>query len=154
VTAATPGARENPSSICTPSCWTTRDSRVVHARGGACRGAIAKLAFRRAADEAFMWPEEALDIDAAGRSLTELPGIVTLLGRRIHEWIESSPKIRPPRIPSGVSHPRPRALHPGKTAKMERGAEGEISRCTPSGAMAVAPLRKWLRRRSSAATNT
>jgi hypothetical protein len=34
-----------------------------------------KLAFRRAAREAFMWPEEAAHIASAGRSLTELQGI-------------------------------------------------------------------------------
>jgi predicted flap endonuclease-1-like 5' DNA nuclease len=45
-------------------------------------------AFRRAAREAFMWPEEAADIAAAGRSLTELDGIGASLAKRLHGWLD------------------------------------------------------------------
>ena len=57
-----------------------------------------QLAFRRAANAAFMWPEEAADVAAAGRSLTTLPSIGPSLARRIHQWIESPPKVIAPPI--------------------------------------------------------
>ena len=50
-----------------------------------------KLAFRRAARETFMWPEEAAHIASAGRSLTELQGIGPTLARRLNGWFESPP---------------------------------------------------------------
>ena len=59
-----------------------------------------QLAFRRAANAAFMWPEEAADVAAADRSLTTLPSIGPSLARRIHQWIESPPKIIAP--PSSI----------------------------------------------------
>jgi histidinol phosphatase-like PHP family hydrolase len=56
------------------------------------------MAFKRAARSAFLWPEEASSLAAAGRSLTELAGIGPSLARRIHEWLESPPKVEPPPI--------------------------------------------------------
>jgi histidinol phosphatase-like PHP family hydrolase len=55
-------------------------------------------AFRRAAHAAFMWPEEATDIAAAGRSLTELAGIGPSLAKRLHTWIAAPPKLEVPSI--------------------------------------------------------
>jgi histidinol phosphatase-like PHP family hydrolase len=55
-------------------------------------------AFRRAAHAAFMWPEEAMDIAAEGRSLTELSGIGPSLAKRLHRWIESPPEVEVPAI--------------------------------------------------------
>ena len=46
-------------------------------------------AYRCAAHEAFMWPEEATTIVAAGRSLQELTGIGPSLAKRLHGWIVS-----------------------------------------------------------------
>ena len=40
-------------------------------------------AFRRAAHEAFMWPEEASELVSAGRSLTDLKGIGPSFARRL-----------------------------------------------------------------------
>jgi histidinol phosphatase-like PHP family hydrolase len=57
-------------------------------------------AFRRAAHNAFMWPEEAEEIATAGRSLTELAGIGPSLARRVHGWIEAPPQIEIPPIRS------------------------------------------------------
>jgi len=57
-----------------------------------------EFAFKRAAHEAFMWPEEAAEMAASGRSLTELAGIGPSLARRIHQWIESAPDAKPPPI--------------------------------------------------------
>ncbi|MDQ6764520.1 MAG: PHP domain-containing protein [Verrucomicrobiota bacterium] len=48
-------------------------------------------AFRRAARAAFMWPEEASEIAAAGRPLTELVGIGPSLNKRLQAWLESPP---------------------------------------------------------------
>jgi histidinol phosphatase-like PHP family hydrolase len=55
-------------------------------------------AFRRAAHEAFMWPEEAVDIAKAGRSLTELAGIGPSLAKRLHTWITSGPAVEIPDV--------------------------------------------------------
>jgi hypothetical protein len=46
-------------------------------------------AYRCAAHEAFMWPEEATTIVAAGRSPQELTGIGPSLAKRLHGWIVS-----------------------------------------------------------------
>lgn len=56
-------------------------------------------AFRRAAHAAFMWPVEASELLAAGRSLEELRGIGPALARRVAEWIEHPPPdLKPPPI--------------------------------------------------------
>ena len=56
-------------------------------------------AFRRAAHAAFMWPVEASELLAAGRSLTELRGIGPALSRRVAEWLEHPPPdLKPPPI--------------------------------------------------------
>lgn len=56
-------------------------------------------AFRRAAHAAFMWPVEASELLAAGRSLTELRGIGPSLARRVAEWLEHPPPdLKPPPI--------------------------------------------------------
>jgi histidinol phosphatase-like PHP family hydrolase len=64
-------------------------------------GGHLKLAFKRAARKAFMWPDEAESLAAAGRSLTELAGIGPSLGRRLHEWMDAPPKVKPPAVRSG-----------------------------------------------------
>jgi histidinol phosphatase-like PHP family hydrolase len=55
-------------------------------------------AFRRAARNAYLWPEEAAALLADDRPLTELKGIGPFLARYLREWIEhpSSGKIIPP----------------------------------------------------------
>ena len=55
-----------------------------------------ELAFRRAASEAFMWPQEAADLVSAGQLLTELKGIGPSLAKRVAQWIEEEPKVSPP----------------------------------------------------------
>ena len=60
-----------------------------------------QLAFRRAARAAFLWPVEAQELKAAGRSLTELPGVGPSIAKRIHGWIDSPPHdLEPPPIRS------------------------------------------------------
>ena len=59
-------------------------------------------ALRRASRRAFLWPEEAADIYAAGRSLTELSGVGPHLDRIIRGWLDEPPEIpEPPPIRTG-----------------------------------------------------
>ena len=48
-------------------------------------------ALRRAGRYALVWPEEAADIAAEGRSLTELPAVGPWVGRMIHAWLADPP---------------------------------------------------------------
>lgn len=60
-----------------------------------------QIAFRRAARAAFLWPVEASELKATGRSLTELPGVGPSIAKRIHGWIDSPPSgLEPPAIRS------------------------------------------------------
>ncbi|HEX6566855.1 MAG TPA: PHP domain-containing protein [Chthoniobacterales bacterium] len=61
-----------------------------------------RQAFRRAARKAFLWEQEAYDLLAAGKSLTELEGIGPFLAHRIREWFEKTPPLfSPPEIRAG-----------------------------------------------------
>src|SRR5436189_3317917 len=53
-------------------------------------------ALRRASRRAFLWPEEAAEIVAAGRSLTELSGVGPHLERVIGAWLEDPPDVPDP----------------------------------------------------------
>ena len=58
-----------------------------------------RQALRRAARTAFLWEDEAYDLAAAGKSLTELEGIGPFLERRIQQWLERPPPlVSPPEI--------------------------------------------------------
>jgi histidinol phosphatase-like PHP family hydrolase len=46
-------------------------------------------ALRRAAHSAFLWLEEAAEVWAAGRPLTEMSGIGPVLARRLQQWLEA-----------------------------------------------------------------
>jgi hypothetical protein len=69
----------------------------------ACRAeeseGIRQRAFRRAARSAFLWPEEAADLLAGGRPLTELSGIGPFLSVEIQNWLtDPPPKVTPPEL--------------------------------------------------------
>ena len=49
---------------------------------------ILSRAFRRAARNAFLWPEEVSDLLAQTRSLTELRGIGPFIEKQVRQWIE------------------------------------------------------------------
>jgi histidinol phosphatase-like PHP family hydrolase len=52
-------------------------------------------AFKRAARSAFLWPERAADLHAAGRPLVELHGVGPFIAAQLTEWIEAPvPAIR------------------------------------------------------------
>ncbi len=56
---------------------------------------VLQRAYRRAARSTFRWPEEARDLVAQGRSLTELAHVGPFLETKILEWIRG--RKRPPR---------------------------------------------------------
>lgn len=63
-----------------------------------------RRALRRAARAALAWPEEAHDLHAAGRSLTELRYVGPWLATKIRAWIEAPPTaIEPPPLRRGFS---------------------------------------------------
>lgn len=51
---------------------------------------ILSRAFRRAARSAFLWPEEASDLVAQNRSLTELRGIGPFIEKQIRSWFDKT----------------------------------------------------------------
>ena len=55
-----------------------------------------RLALERAAKEAWRWSEEAADVAASGRSLTDLTSVGPWVARQIHEWLESPPPVPEP----------------------------------------------------------
>ena len=70
------------------------------ARRAESSSGIRVRAFRRAARSAFLWPERAADLVAAGRELTELHGVGPFIARELQEWLEKprAAKLRPPLI--------------------------------------------------------
>src|SRR5256885_372268 len=59
-------------------------------------------AFRRAARRALLWPIEAADLVAEGRSLTELVAVGPFVGGQIHHWLRDPPGLPdPPPSPAG-----------------------------------------------------
>jgi histidinol phosphatase-like PHP family hydrolase len=48
-------------------------------------------AFRRVARSAFLWPERAVDLLAAGRELTELHGVGPFIANQLRAWIDHPP---------------------------------------------------------------
>ncbi|HEY2615678.1 MAG TPA: PHP domain-containing protein [Chthoniobacterales bacterium] len=53
-------------------------------------------AYRRAARSAFLWPERAADLLAAGRPLTELHGVGPFIAQELRRWIEKPTPRFPP----------------------------------------------------------
>lgn len=63
-----------------------------------------RRALRRAARAALAWPEEAHELHAAGRSLTELRYVGPWLASKLRAWIESPPDaLEPPALRRGFS---------------------------------------------------
>ncbi|HVF07694.1 MAG TPA: hypothetical protein VNC60_03870, partial [Actinomycetota bacterium] len=55
-----------------------------------------KRAFERASGASRFWPEEAADVAAAGRSLTELRGVGPWIATHIHGWLDAPPPVPEP----------------------------------------------------------
>ena len=84
-------------------------------------------AFRRAARRALLWPVEAADLVAEGRSLTELVAVGPFVGRQIHEWLREPPAVPdpPPSRTGFISYAEAReivAAHP----EWENGLRGDL----------------------------
>jgi histidinol phosphatase-like PHP family hydrolase len=54
---------------------------------------VLSRAFRRAARNAFLWPENVKDLAAQKRPLTELRGIGPFIERQIRHWLDKPPRI-------------------------------------------------------------
>jgi histidinol phosphatase-like PHP family hydrolase len=54
---------------------------------------ILSRAFRRAARSAFLWPENAADLVANNRPLTELRGIGPFISKQVRRWIDKPPRV-------------------------------------------------------------
>lgn len=74
------------------------DLAELLARKAETNSGILVRAFRRAARSAFLWPELASDVFAAGRPLTELHSVGPFIARQLQAWIERPPseETRPP----------------------------------------------------------
>ena len=60
---------------------------------------ILQRAYKKAARNAFLWPEHACDLFKAGRSLTELKGIGPFIAKRLRGWMAKPPaKLNPPSL--------------------------------------------------------
>ena len=55
---------------------------------------ILSRAYRRAARSAFLWPEEAFQLVAQNRSLTELHAIGPFIEKQIRQWIEKPHRVK------------------------------------------------------------
>lgn len=55
-----------------------------------------RLALERAAKEAWRWSEEAADLAAGGRSLTELTSVGPWVAQQIHDWLDAPPPVPEP----------------------------------------------------------
>jgi histidinol phosphatase-like PHP family hydrolase len=65
------------------------DLAELLARNAETSSGMLVRAFRRAARSAFLWPERAWDLHAAGRPLTELHGVGPFIAKQIKEWLET-----------------------------------------------------------------
>jgi histidinol phosphatase-like PHP family hydrolase len=64
------------------------DIAELLAREAAETEGIRQRAFKRAARNAFLWPEQARDLLAEGRSLLELKGIGPFISQKLRAWLE------------------------------------------------------------------
>ena len=68
------------------------DIAELLAREAESASGILSRAFRRAARNAFLWPEEVADVLAQNRSPTELRAIGPFIERQIRHWIDKPPR--------------------------------------------------------------
>ena len=82
-----------------PRSLTNADLAELLARRADESEGLRQRAFRRAARNAFLWPEEARDLVAAGRPLTELQCIGPFLSLEVAKWLSHPPaKLSPPEL--------------------------------------------------------
>ena len=71
------------------------DLAELLAREAEASSGILQRAYRRAARSAFLWPEEAVDLIAQKRELTELHAVGPFMAKQIRLWIDNPRKINP-----------------------------------------------------------
>jgi histidinol phosphatase-like PHP family hydrolase len=69
------------------------DIAELLARQAERESGILSRAFRRAARSAFLWPENAVDLVAQNRSLTELRAIGPFIEKQLRHWIDKPPRL-------------------------------------------------------------
>src|SRR3954470_8623520 len=82
--------------VCAQSCLlktglTNAEIAELLAREAEANEGIRQRAFKRAARNAFLWPEQARDLLAEGRSLIELKGIGPFIATQLRAWLEKPP---------------------------------------------------------------
>src|ERR1044071_5442196 len=85
------GARTRIAKLPLTNCQL---AELLALEGERAQGYVRK-AFFRAAHAAFLWPEEAANLIAQERSLTELPAVGPFLAKAIRSWIEQPPEDLP-----------------------------------------------------------
>jgi histidinol phosphatase-like PHP family hydrolase len=68
------------------------DIAELLARQAERESGVVSRAFRRAARSAFLWPENAVDLVAQNRSLTELRAVGPFMEKQIRRWIDKPPR--------------------------------------------------------------
>lgn len=72
---------------------TNADIAELLAQESREQSGILVRAYRRAARSAWLWPEEAADLLAQDRKLTELHGVGPFMSKQIGRWIEKPPAV-------------------------------------------------------------
>ncbi len=86
-----------PRSKALATVLSNRDlSELLAAEAGVIARSTAAKAFKRAARNAFLWPEEARSLLEQQRSLTELEGVGPFIAKQIQQWFDNPP-TPPPR---------------------------------------------------------
>ena len=76
-----------------PDVLSNTDIAELLAKQAEGETGILSRAFRRAARSAFLWPENATDLAAQNRSLTELRGIGPFIEKQIRRWLDKPPPL-------------------------------------------------------------
>jgi len=87
-----------PRSVIASARSSNADLAELLSRKAESSEGILIRAFRRAARSAFLWPEQAADLAASGRPLTELHGVGPFIAEQLRAWIEKPPfdEMKPP----------------------------------------------------------
>jgi putative hydrolase len=93
-------ALKRPGPIDSRNVLSNTDIAELLAQQAERETGILSRAFRRAARSAFLWPENAADLVAHNRPLTELRGIGPFISKQVRRWIDKPPRLgkRPPDI--------------------------------------------------------
>jgi histidinol phosphatase-like PHP family hydrolase len=97
---------------------------------------------RRAARQALVWPDEAVDLLEAERSLTELNQVGPWVARKIQEWVEVPPEYEPDDLRTGfitMSHAR-KVLAENATWRDELRADLQMHSTYSDGSVSISEM--------------